>query len=99
MGLQPGKRLRARNSTCEVIVVRASADAGVLSCDGVEMAEDATPDAGLRAAHGDMIELGKRYVDAAESIEVLCTKAGTGPLELGGVALVMKAAKPLPASD
>ena len=32
-------------------------------------------------------------------MEILCTKAGTGPLALGSRALSLKAPKPLPASD
>ena len=43
--------------------------------------------------------LGKRYVDASESLEVLCTKAGEGSLSLGDEPMVLKEAKPLPASD
>jgi hypothetical protein len=43
--------------------------------------------------------LGKRYVDAADSIELLCTSAGTGTLSIDGAELSIKAPKPLPASD
>jgi hypothetical protein len=42
--------------------------------------------------------MGKRYVDDAGA-EVLVTKAGTGTLSIGTVPLVIKEAKPLPASD
>jgi hypothetical protein len=42
---------------------------------------------------------GKRYVDDAGTVELLCVKAGKGSLSLGGVALVLKEAKPLPSSD
>lgn len=44
-------------------------------------------------------QLGKRYTDTDGSLEVLCTRAGTGALALGGTPLGQKAAKPLPASD
>jgi hypothetical protein len=43
--------------------------------------------------------LGKRYAAPELGIEVLCTKAGCGPVRLGGVLLTPKDAKPLPASD
>jgi hypothetical protein len=43
--------------------------------------------------------IGKRYVDAADSFEVLCTSSGAGELACDGVAMSLKAAKPLPASD
>jgi hypothetical protein len=43
--------------------------------------------------------LGKRYVDDAGELEVLCTKSGTGSLSIGDDPLRVKDAKPLPASD
>jgi hypothetical protein len=43
--------------------------------------------------------LGKRYVDATGTLELLCTAAGTGELSCDGVPMDVKAAKPLPASD
>jgi hypothetical protein len=49
------------------------------------------------ADHG--VVLGKRYVDEQSGLEVLCTKAGAGPLAADGRPLVIKAAKVLPASD
>ncbi|WP_231611754.1 hypothetical protein [Rhodococcus sp. CX] len=50
-------------------------------------------------AHVGGAVMGKRYVDEASGLEVLCTKAGQGRLALDGTALVLKAAKPLPSSD
>ena len=44
-------------------------------------------------------QIGKRYVDAAGTLELLCTKPGEGTLALGSAPLVLKEAKPLPASD
>ncbi len=43
--------------------------------------------------------LGKRYVDAAGTLEVLCSKPGPGGLASGGEPLALKTAKPLPSSD
>lgn len=43
--------------------------------------------------------IGKRYVDAAETVELLCTSSGTGELTCNGTAMTRKAAKALPASD
>ena len=42
--------------------------------------------------------MGKRYIDATGA-EVLVTKAGAGTLTVGSTPLVLKEAKPLPASD
>ena len=43
--------------------------------------------------------MGKRYVDGDATLELLCTKPGSGSLSLGDELLVVKGAKPLPASD
>ena len=43
--------------------------------------------------------MGKRYTDAEDSIEVLCTKGGEGSLSIGDALMVVKGAKPLPSSD
>jgi hypothetical protein len=44
-------------------------------------------------------QIGKRYVDAAGRLELLCVKARQGSLSVSGVELKMKEAKPLPAFD
>jgi hypothetical protein len=43
--------------------------------------------------------VGKRYTDADERFEFLCTKGGKGSLAIDGVLLVVKQAKALPSSD
>jgi hypothetical protein len=43
--------------------------------------------------------IGKRYVNAAGDLELLCTKPGAGALAADGAPLAMKGAKPLPSSD
>ena len=43
--------------------------------------------------------MGKRYVDEAGRVELLCVKAGKGSLAIDGVALKTKDAKSLPSSD
>ena len=43
--------------------------------------------------------LGKRYVDEASGIELLCSKGGSGSLACDGRAMTVKGAKPLPSSD
>jgi hypothetical protein len=42
---------------------------------------------------------GKRYVDTATGLEVLCTKAAPGVLSADGRQLTLKAPNALPASD
>lgn len=96
MNLQVGTRLKGEKSSCEVIVVKGSATDGTLLCAGAEMVPGG---AGGQSDEGPMIELGKRYSDDVSGIELLCTKAGVGPLALDGRVLALKASKPLPASD
>jgi hypothetical protein len=59
-----------------------------------------TPGAKPAAGGPDAATLiGKRYVDSAESVELLCTSSGAGTLSCDGAPMSIKAAKPLPASD
>lgn len=99
--MRPGTRLASVTCTTEVVVVRVK-DAGVdLTCGGHPMVEmgAATDRSEPKDGLASGTALGKRYVDEAETIEVLCTKAGEGTLAVGGIALRPKVAKPLPASD
>jgi len=99
--LRAGQQLVSAVDSTAVIVIRAPAAECTLTCGGVPMAtgrepvQSAEPDPSLMG--GTLI--GKRYVDDADTIQVLCTKAGDGTLALDGSPLVVQAAKPLPASD
>jgi hypothetical protein len=44
-------------------------------------------------------QLGKRYTNPEGTLELLVVKAGPGVLAVDGTALVIRDAKPLPASD
>ncbi|MGH3211401.1 MAG: hypothetical protein ACRDNO_26950 [Trebonia sp.] len=96
-----GQQLVSAVDSTAVIVIRAPAGECTLTCGGVAMAAadqpvtGAEPDPSLMAG----TQIGKRYVDEADTIQVLCTKAGNGTLALDGNPLVIQAAKPLPASD
>jgi len=96
----PGSRFQSTVCTTEVIVVKGSGSIG-LTCGGPPMAEAGSgPPSGSPAPDdADGTQLGKRYTDPAETIEVLCTKAGNGSLAIDGQPLTVKEAKPLPASD
>jgi len=99
--LAAGKRLRSPACGTEVIVVRAPAAPVELTCGGSPMtgeaaAAGATPPP---AADGAGAQLGKRYVDEATGLELLCTKPGRAVPAADGRELTLKTAKPLPASD
>jgi len=96
-----GQQLVSVVDSTAVIVIRAPDGECTLTCGGVAMA---APDDPVPAAEPDRslmggTQIGKRYVDEADTIQVLCTKAGTGTLALDGKPLQIQAAKPLPASD
>jgi len=96
--MKPGTKLKSTVCDTEVMVVRGS-DV-VVECGGSPMAQERPAERGAVAAGWDKGTLiGKRYVDAAGTVELLCVKPGKGSLSIGGVALQLKDAKPLPASD
>lgn len=96
--MKAGTRLKSVVCDTEVMVIRG-ADV-VVECGGAPMAETrpASP-AAINPALAKGTLIGKRYVDAAGTVELLCVKPGQGSLSIGGVALQVKEAKPLPASD
>ncbi|HEY2809095.1 MAG TPA: hypothetical protein VGI91_09890 [Steroidobacteraceae bacterium] len=100
--LKPGLRLKSAVCSTEVMVIRSPGTEALISCGGVEMlAVTETAAAGGKPdpAHAQGSLIGKRYVDAAEALELLCTKGGEGSLSVDGAALSIKQAKALPSSD
>ena len=101
MPIKPGTRLRSAVCATEVMVVAAPPEDVDLTCGGAPMLPiDAEPPGGSPAPDAaDGSQLGKRYVNEAGSLELLCTKPGEGSLGVGGEVLSVKGAKPLPSSD
>ena len=100
--LKLGSRLFSAVCATEMIAVKAPVDAVDLTIGGVAALTDAAnrPDSGEVAdGHGGGALMGKRYVDAGDTIELLCTKPGDGVPAIAGEPLSLKTAKPLPASD
>jgi hypothetical protein len=95
--MKPGTKLKSAACTTEVVVIRSGG--GAIQCGGAAMVEAAGDSVDLDPAFAGGTIMGKRYVDAAGSVELLCVKPGKGSLALDGVALSVKDAKPLPASD
>jgi hypothetical protein len=100
--LKPGARLRSAVCTTEVMVVAAPKGEVEVTCGGAPMLDrDAPPPTGGKpgpeASGGTQI--GKRYVNEAGDLELLCTKPGQGSLASEGKPLAVKQAKPLPSSD
>lgn len=101
MKLSPGQSWASAVDEAVVIVVRAPDVDVSLTCGGVPMSSPAAPTEKVPANADSIGEtlLGKRYVDPSDSLELLCTKGGTGILAVGGQPLEIKSARPLPASD
>lgn len=100
--LKPGTKLLGAACTSEFVVVRAPADAVDVRIGGhpaVTSADDRDDALSVTTGDDDKPAMGKRYVDADDTLEVLCTKAGDGAAAIGDAVLVQKDAKPLPASD
>jgi len=98
--LKAGTRLQSAVCSTEVMIVKAPEDA-VLTCGGVALLAlgEAKPGGDPAEGADGGTQIGKRYVDADETLEILCTKPGKGALAAGGTPLTIKGAKPLPSSD
>ena len=101
--LTSGARLRSQVCETEVIVVRPGTTDIALTCGGHPMiAMPAAREEGLQPSEGlcQGTALGKRYsATSDDQLEVLVTKSGRGTLGDGQTPLIVREAKPLPASD
>jgi len=99
--LKPGIRIQSAVCATEVMVVKAPEGDAAVRCGGAPMQEIGAEKSGGAPdpAAADGTQIGKRYVDEADTIELLCTKPGAGSLALGDEPLILKEAKPLPSSD
>lgn len=96
--MKPGTKLKSTVCDTEVMVIRGAG--GALACGGALMADQAPAERGnIDPNFAEGTKMGKRYVDDAGTVELLCVKPGQGSLSLDGVALQIKDAKPLPSSD
>jgi hypothetical protein len=100
--LKAGTRLKSAVCNTEVMVVAAPKDEVDVSCGGAPLlALGGEAPAGGEIAEGasEGTQIGKRYINEAGDLEILCTKPGEGSLASGGAILTIKGAKPLPSSD
>lgn len=99
--IKNGARLQSQVCDTQVIVVRSADSLDDLRVGGapvVPIGGDVDASLTIDPNLSDGTLLGKRYVDDSGA-EVLATKAGEGTLSIGTTPLVIKDAKPLPASD
>jgi hypothetical protein len=99
--IKVGARLASDVCDTEVMVIASGDPDTSVTCGGAAMIDAGADKSGasLDPDHSEGTQLGKRYVNEAGSIELLCVKAGEGALAVDGEMLVLKDAKPLPSSD
>lgn len=99
--LKPGTRIFSAIDSTELIAVKAPADPVELTIGGHPAVLDADQrEPGDPAdGHDGGVAIGKRYVNADNTVELLVTKPGAAVPAIAGELLVVKEAKPLPASD
>jgi len=93
-------RLKSAVSDAELLVIKAES-ARVVTCGGAPMlvGTEAVAPPGTAATDDAQCQLGKRYVNASGTVELVCVKAGKGSLAVDGNPMQIKAAKALPSSD
>jgi hypothetical protein len=99
MELKAGLRLKSAVCDAELMIIKA-ADGDNLTCGGELMSDEAPAE--KAAANSDQMNgcvIGKRYVNEAETVEVLCIKTGDGSLYYNDTELMTKDTKKLPSSD
>ncbi len=98
--LKAGARLRSSVCNTQVMVIAAPGELD-LQCGGAPMVDVSETAAGGSVAPdaAEGTQLGKRYINEAGDLELLCTKGGDGSIALDGVLLKLKEAKALPSSD
>ncbi len=99
--LKAGARLKSAVCDTQVMVIALPAGDVALTCGGAPMLEPASTAArtAIHPEHKNGTQIGKRYVNADGTLELLCTKPGEGSLAVAGTKLVLKEAKALPSSD
>lgn len=99
--IKVGARLKSNVCDTEIMVISCADTSVTITCGGAPVLDATASKTGgdVDAAHSAGTLLGKRYVNGAGKIELLCVKAGKGALAVNGEQLVLKDAKPLPSSD
>ena len=98
--IKAGTKLDSAVCDTQVMALRVPDKEFSVCCGGKTMQtggveRQGEPESGLDG--GTLV--GKRYVDAAETMEFLCTRGGAGSLSVDGHLLEQKQAKKLPSSD
>ena len=96
---KPGTKLSSTVCKTQIMVLRAPAEELDISCGGAPMQVGDPAELGAMSGENSGTLVGKRYTDADESMEFLCTRGGDGSISVTGYVIDIKAAKKLPSSD
>jgi hypothetical protein len=98
--LKPGEHLYGSQCLTEMIVLKAPGGDVVVACGGEATSSKKASVPAVAPTPGAIPTLlGKRYADDELGIELLCVKGCAEQLSVNGVPLLVREAKPLPASD
>jgi len=98
---KPGVKLHSAVCETQIMALRIPAEPLDIQCGGVPMGTEKA-ESGKASPADDKLGgtlVGKRYVDAEDTMEFLCTRGGEGSIYVNGAALDIKQAKQLPSSD
>lgn len=98
--IKPGQRLQSQACDTQVMIIKGAGEID-LRCGGVDMTDiqASIQPSGCLESYDTGTLMGKRYVNADATLELLCTKPGQGSLSLETMLLTIKATQALPSSD
>lgn len=96
---KPGTKLSSTVCKTQIMALRVPAEALEITCGGAPMQIGDPAELGEMTGENSGTLVGKRYTDAGETMEFLCTRGGEGSIAIEGYVIDIKAAKKLPSSD
>lgn len=96
---KPGTKLSSTVCKTQIMALRVPAEELEISCGGAPMQVGDPAELGAMQGDNTGTLVGKRYTDADETMEFLCTRGGEGSISIAGYVIDIKAAKKLPSSD
>lgn len=96
---KPGTKLSSTVCKTQIMALRVPAEELTITCGGAPMQVGDPAALGEMSGDNSGTLVGKRYTDADETMEFLCTRGGEGSIAIEGYVIDIKAAKKLPSSD
>lgn len=96
---KPGTKLSSTVCKTQIMALRVPATELNITCGGAPMQVGDPDSLGEMSGENSGTLVGKRYTDADETMEFLCTRGGDGSIAIDGYVIDVKAAKKLPSSD